>query len=326
MASPFEENAAGPKRNGHGANERRIAVIDELRGLAFLAVLASHFGLAYGADSSFAYVLAFPAFGVGVDLFFVIAGFLAAQSFRQLTMLSRGDWKLAMAAFWLRRGIRIALPAWAVLVGMAVVRHWPGASWMDNADLITAATFDANFHWASCLSQGLPCPGQMVSGHFWSLALEMQFYLAAPLLLTLPRRVMASIGILVLIFGSMASRPVGGFLWSIRREGFLLGLALAHWRVALPAVGLLQALYWLVVAALFERIAQRGFSGESLTIVAMIFAFVLATRLGGKSASAKPPPCSDRSGAARTRPILSTFQFLPDPRSDHQSHSDQPFR
>lgn len=107
-------------------SETRIDVMDELRGLAFIAVLASHFGLAYGLDSSLAYVLAVPAFGVGVDLFFVIAGFFAARSFQTLMLASNGDWKLATVAFWLRRGIRIALPAWAVLIAIALVRRWLG--------------------------------------------------------------------------------------------------------------------------------------------------------------------------------------------------------
>jgi peptidoglycan/LPS O-acetylase OafA/YrhL len=261
--------------------ESRIAAIDELRGLAFLAVLASHFGLAYGLDAPFAYGLALPAFGVGVDLFFVISGFVIAQSFGRIMVQAQDDWKLATIAFWLRRGIRIALPAWAILIAIAFVRHSTGSARTD-IDLVTAATFVANFFWASCSSNGLPCPDQMVSGHFWSLALEMQFYLAAPLLLIAPRRIAVPIGLLILIFGIVASRPVGGWLWSIRPEGFLLGLALGRQPPALPAISLSLAVYWVAVVAVFERIAQRGFSGTGLTTVAIIFAFVLTSRLRGR--------------------------------------------
>lgn len=296
--------------------ESRIAAIDELRGLAFLAVLASHFGLAYGLDSSFAYGLALPAFGVGVDLFFVIAGFFAAQNFQQLTIQAGGDWRLATIAFWVRRAIRIALPAWAALISIAFVRHWFGGNNTDDADLVTAAAFVANFHWASCAGQDLPCPELMVSGHFWSLALEMQFYLAAPLMLSLPRRVSIPIGVLILIFGVMASRPIGGYLWSIRPEGFLFGMALGRLRPALPVIGLLQAVYWLFVAAIFERIAQRGLSGVSLTIVAIIFAFVLACRLGGKPAFGHAAALLRRIGRGSYAaylvhlPILTAFHDL----------------
>lgn len=261
----------------------RIAVIDELRGLAFLAVLASHFGLAYGLDSTIAYGLALPAFGVGVDLFFVISGYVVAQSFERLMVQAHGDRKLATAVFWVRRGIRIALPAWAVLIAIAFVRHLIGSGRTDD-DLITAATFVANFYWASCSSQGLPCPDQMVSGHFWSLALDMQFYLVAPLLLIAWRRIGFPIGFLILAFGIVTPRPVGGWLWSLRPEGFLLGVALGRQPPALPATSLSLAVYWVAVAAVFERIAQRGFSGTGLTIAAIIFAFLLASRLRGRPA------------------------------------------
>ena len=266
-------------------SETRIAAIDELRGLAFLAVLASHLGLIYGLDSTLAYALALPAFGVGVDLFFVIAGFCAARSFQVLAIQTNGNWKVAAGAFWLRRGIRIVPPAWVVLIAIAFIRHWLVRDHPSNADLITAASFAANFHWAFCSINNLPCPGQMLSGHFWSLALEMQFYLIAPLLLITPRRIAFPIGVLFLIFGVTTPRPVGGLLWSVRPEGFLLGLALGRARPTLPRIALAHAVYWLFVAAIFERIAQRGFFGASLTIVAIVFAFVLAGRLGGEPAS-----------------------------------------
>ncbi len=260
------------------AEESRIGAIDELRGLAFLAVLASHFGLAYGLDSSFAYSLALPAFGVGVDLFFVISGYVVAQSYQRLTIAAHGDVKRAASAFWLRRGIRIALPAWTTIIIIAIVRHLSGPVRTDG-DLTSASIFVANFYWAACSRNVVPCPDQLVAGHFWSLALEMQFYLAAPLLLAAPRRLAWPVSLVIVIFGVIAPRPVGGWLWSLRPEGFLLGLLLRQKPPALPPMSLALALYWLAVAAIFERIAQRGPSGFGLTIVALIFAFVLAGRL-----------------------------------------------
>jgi peptidoglycan/LPS O-acetylase OafA/YrhL len=265
------------------AGEIRIAAIDELRGLAFLAVLASHFGLGYGLDSCFAYALALPAFGVGVDLFFLISGYVAAQSFERLMVQAGGKRKLAAAAFWLRRCIRIVLPAWAIVFAIATARHLI-CPLQTNDDLIAASTFVANFYWAACPDGALPCPNQLVAGHFWSLALEMQFFLVAPFLLSAPRRIALPVSLLIFIFGVIMPRPVGGWLWSIRPEGFLLGIALRQKPPALPAMSLTLALYWLAIAAVFERIAQRGLSGLGLTIVAIIFAFVLAGRLSGRRA------------------------------------------
>ena len=266
--------------------EHRVGAIDELRGLAFLAVLASHVGLAYGLDSSFAYDLALPAFGVGVDLFFVISGYVVAQSFERLTVQANGDWRLATASFWIRRAIRIALPAWAILIAIAAIRHVI-VPIPRNDDLIAASTFVANFYWAACSTSALPCPDELVAGHFWSLALEMQFYLLAPVLLSAPRRFVWPAGVLIIIVGAVIPRPVGGWLWSIRPEGFLLGLVLRQKSPALPPMSLALAIYWLAVAAIFERITQRGLSGVSLTIVAIIFAVVLAGRLNGRAASGR---------------------------------------
>ena len=64
MSSPLKEN--------------RDAQLDELRGLAICAVLASHVALVFANDFALARVLLLPALGVGVDLFFVISGFLIA--------------------------------------------------------------------------------------------------------------------------------------------------------------------------------------------------------------------------------------------------------
>ena len=58
--------------------ESRDAQLDELRGLAICAVLASHVALVFANDFPLAHVLLLPALGVGVDLFFVILGFLIA--------------------------------------------------------------------------------------------------------------------------------------------------------------------------------------------------------------------------------------------------------
>ena len=262
------------------AQEQRIAAIDELRGVAFLAVLASHIGLVYGLDSTFAYGLALPAFGVGVDLFFLISGYVVAQSFERLTIQANGDRKLATAAFWLRRAIRIALPAWAIVIAIAAVRHIIDPVPRSD-DLIAASTFVANFYWAACSTSTLPCPDQLVAGHFWSLALEMQFYLLAPFLLSALPRFAWPMGFLIIFVGVVTPRPVGGWLWSIRPEAFLFGIVLQQRAPALPAMSLALGVYWLTVAAIFERIAQRGLSGLALTVVATIFAFVLAGRLRG---------------------------------------------
>lgn len=80
----------------------RLAALDELRGLAILAVVASHVGLVFGPELPAAQILAVPALGVGVDLFFVISGLVVAENVRRLQQEGQG-------VFW--RGAGILGPA-----------------------------------------------------------------------------------------------------------------------------------------------------------------------------------------------------------------------
>ena len=100
----------------------RRAALDELRGLAILSVLASHVGLVFGPHLALAKALAVPAFGVGVDLFFVISGFVIAQNVRQMRELANGGFWRGALTFWARRILRIGLPAWVVVVAIAALQ------------------------------------------------------------------------------------------------------------------------------------------------------------------------------------------------------------
>ena len=72
--------------------ERRLVALDELRGLAITAVILSHVALVYRDDSTIAFGLAMPALGVGVDLFFVISGFVIFENATR--MIARAPTKL----------------------------------------------------------------------------------------------------------------------------------------------------------------------------------------------------------------------------------------
>ena len=86
----------------------RIGAIDELRGLAIVLVMLSHVGLVYGLETDVAYALALPAFGVGVDLFFVISGFVIYRNVSAMKDLAGGNALAGAWAFWARRLVRIA--------------------------------------------------------------------------------------------------------------------------------------------------------------------------------------------------------------------------
>ena len=96
---------------------RRNGAIDELRGLAILAVVCSHVGLVYGLDSPLGFGLAASELGVGVDLFFVLSGYVIGQNVAAMRAKAGGDAVAGAVAFWLRRYLRVALPCLGDLGG-----------------------------------------------------------------------------------------------------------------------------------------------------------------------------------------------------------------
>ena len=104
---------AGLKDETGGAS--RIGELDELRALAIAAVVLSHIGQVFYDDLPAARALAIPALGVGVDLFFVISGFVIIENARRLRLAAGGGFWRGAVGFWIRRIARIAVPGWAVV-------------------------------------------------------------------------------------------------------------------------------------------------------------------------------------------------------------------
>ena len=141
--------------------------IDGLRGLAVLAVLLFHADL--GAPGGF----------VGVDVFFVLSGFLIADLL--WNDLARG--RFSIAAFLERRARRI-LPALALVTLATLAAGWLVLLPDEYADLgrsaAAQAVLGANvFYWWTIDYFARPAE-QMPLLHTWSLAVELQFYLVAP--------------------------------------------------------------------------------------------------------------------------------------------------
>lgn len=147
--------------------------IEGLRAVAILAVLVYHGGLAWT-----------PGGYVGVDVFFVISGFLITSLMaREIERTGR----LRLAAFWARRARRL-LPASAlVLVFSALVALvWlPVTNRRDfGGDIVAAALYVVNWRLGlrevDYMAENV---GASPVQHYWSLAVEEQFYLLWPLLI-----------------------------------------------------------------------------------------------------------------------------------------------
>lgn len=270
-----------------GPPELRNPRLDALRGLAICAVVASHLALVFRDDSALARALLIPALGVGVDLFFVISGYLIVASATRAMAKPDGLWHGA-AAFWIGRVIRIGVPAWATLALLYAAGRAGGIEGLRSGDLAAGAGFTANFYWPPCFAGRDGCGDPLLSSHFWSLATEMQFYALAPFLAVLGRRSMWILAGVVLATGAVMTRPWGGFWWTLRPDGLLIGVLLGletrrgvGWIERVPAIGVGLATYWLLVAAVLSRVTTGVGSGVGLVGVAAIMGLIVA---GGRRA------------------------------------------
>ncbi|MFB9265847.1 acyltransferase family protein [Bradyrhizobium erythrophlei] len=176
--------------------------IDGLRAVAVLSVLWFH----YGAPMPQAWRL--PGGFTGVDVFFVISGFLITSRL----MDDIGDGQFSILSFYDRR-IRRILPALIAMLTSTLVASYfllmPG-DYKDLAASAAAAAFGASnlfFLWnTGYFDQAAEL---MPLLHTWSLAVEEQFYLAWPVILWIIARrssrtkiAVALAGIVILGFGA----------------------------------------------------------------------------------------------------------------------------
>ena len=208
--------------------------VQGLRALAVAAVVLDHAGV---ANVSGGYV--------GVDVFFVLSGFLITGL---LVREVERDGRVALGAFYARRARRILPAATVVLVAVvafAALELSYRAVGLITADAQWAAAFLANVHFSAIgtdyFAQGQP-PSPLQ--HYWSLSVEEQFYLVWPPLLAL-------------------------LMWLGRRSGR------SPWRLVVTIAGglCLASLVWSVVvtrtdatAAYFSSVARAWELGAGMLL------------------------------------------------------------
>jgi peptidoglycan/LPS O-acetylase OafA/YrhL len=243
--------------------------IEGLRAIAIVAVLLCHAGVPFLAGGY-----------VGVDVFFVISGFL-------ITRLLIGELErtgtISLRGFYARRAKRL-LPLSAVLLATVGVLSMILLSPLRNTevagDIIASALYVANWHFAAqsvdYFAQGLE-PSPVL--HLWSLAIEEQFYVVWPGLMLAVTwffrrrghsvRPILWVAVTAIFIGSLiygivltGDKPAFAYFSTFARAWELgLGAALALiGTVRLPRLGA-AALGWAGVAAIVY--ASFAFTGET---------------------------------------------------------------
>ena len=263
----------------------RQRALDGLRGLAILWVVAYHY-VALPARAAglqgFPLLLVLADHGwIGVNLFFVLSGYLITQGLAGQPRDSRTFW-----GFWAKRAFRI-LPAYALLLlSFPVARAlWPasapGAYKVFNSviPLWSYLAFAQNFYMAP-----LGYLGNDWLRVLWSLAVEVQFYLFISVALLLIPRGRTALWLALLAAACVAFRfalyltrdgaqAALVVLLPSRLDGFLLGglLALAPRGPASPA-RFAASLALLVAAVAFMVVLyQGGFRGMSVYAVPLYY-------------------------------------------------------
>jgi peptidoglycan/LPS O-acetylase OafA/YrhL len=266
--SDNHSNASLNDQSLRARGEARMPALDGLRGWAVLAVMFYHFALPFAQDhssrASWAILRLMLTGSYGVDMFFVLSGFLITG----ILLDSKGS-DSYFRTFYMRRLVRIFPLYYGVLAVCFGLLYWvplfhgyaPRQWWLwfyaTNFTHIAGFDFDPGF------------------AHFWSLAVEEHFYLVWPIVVLLLSRstlMLTSMLILtlspllrcVIIAGGLLDAETAAMLTPLRLDGLAMGALLAG--ISRSPGGLVQfrpLAVWLVVAGTFATLCSKALYGSS---------------------------------------------------------------
>lgn len=231
--------------------------VDGLRAIAVLAVILFHAGIPAASGGY-----------VGVDVFFVISGYLITS----LILLEQAAGNFSLLHFYERRARRI-LPALLFVVLASLPLAWLWLAPRDLADyglcLAAVAGFNSNFLFWSEAGYWDTASELKPLLHTWSLAIEEQFYLLFPLLLIALKRFRRPIAFATVLVLSVTSLAIAHWL---ARHAPAAGFYLLPSRFWELAIGALIAFISLHRPALIQALRQHRRSMElaGLTGLALI--------------------------------------------------------
>lgn len=208
-----------------------VAALDGIRGLAIAAVVAFHYlTMTHHHPIGHAMWTIARAGWLGVDLFFVLSGYLITG----ILFESRGSSRY-FRDFYLRRTLRIFPLYYGMLALVFGVLAW--LPFMQT-ESFAALSSRQGWLWAYGVNVANAWSGELLfvsdrfeANHFWSLAAEEQFYLAWPaiVLVLAPRRL--AMGGLAIVIATFAAKVLAAgsetTLMLLRSDGLVLGGAIA---------------------------------------------------------------------------------------------------
>lgn len=273
--------------------------IDGLRAIAVIPVILYHAGFSW-----------FSGGFVGVDVFFVISGYLITN----ILLNEFEEEKFSLAAFYERRARRILPALFAMMLITAPFAYYyllPDDSASFWRSITYICLFVSNYFFASESGYFSPDVELKPFLHTWSLAVEEQFYLIYPLLLAVLWRfglkvvlyVILIIGVLSFIYADHGSffDPINSFYSIISRGWELIIGALAalyfKGQFKLHQNGLISNVMgslglMMIILSMFFITNQTPFPGRYALIptfgALLVIVFATSSNLPGKLLSLRP--------------------------------------
>lgn len=254
--------------------------IEGLRALAVLLVVVAHAGVP-GLAGGY----------IGVDVFFVISGFLIT---RLLQTEQQRSGSIDVVAFYARRARRL-LPAFVLVLGVVLAAIWTVYAPIEQPRLFNSAfattLYFSNVHYA-LESTNYMAPAAKLDPllHTWSLGVEEQFYLAWPFLLllmaALARRNQGRLSVPALVMGGLmlVSLLATLHLTATRQPlAFFLPFTRA-WEFAAGALVALFAERWLLPGGTLARLLARPRAAAALAGTGLLLVAGSAVLLTAQSA------------------------------------------